>query len=528
MRNHSPFHSIQVALKQHHREIRLTKPPLLLLEVIERTNLYCHSSGATVSDALNAVCRGYRNDYIAWKGFPPDHSTPEPFTFFDRVLCVGAFSIMLFECLCASVLAAMTLAVSPRVAVLVGIGITVVFTMAMKAVWHLYIAPDEEQPRRALANLYSWLLPVFAVWTAALVAALLLPRLIDESTPALNLCFNIVMSVLTVVSPVLCGILFTAGGLYSWARTHTRHYHRLTTLRGRIIALLAECERLAIRCGVRPGADANRQYSNRQSSLHGVIQLILAALLLTAHGHGQTRGEFWFDDSTSPLHAALVSGEDQFFHLLSLPEPLGGIHSWSLFRFSQDAANAFPAAALNVDPFVEPACKSDSHLDELTQIFRRPQTAAKRNLEKDCAQSQRQARIGYDQIVFSKIAAAKSAFDRAPLAKGSCTALIDLLNRLRDQPPAQAPAEAIILTDGIESCMTTVVRRLEKPLNGVCVLMVIVPPTASPRGRTPWRIFELRREWWKKVAPWIRVIPASQFTAVASYTILSASVQGPP
>src|SRR5258708_31925836 len=118
----------------------------------------------------------------------------------------------------------MTFAVPQLAAVAIGVALTVVVTFGTKAVWQLYVSTEEFQPRKGLARLYRWLIPLFAAWMVTLTMALLLPRLADESTVLLNILFNVAMSALSTLSPALGGLLFTAADLYGWSRRPTSDY----------------------------------------------------------------------------------------------------------------------------------------------------------------------------------------------------------------------------------------------------------------------------------------------------------------
>jgi hypothetical protein len=507
MKDHSPLRAIPGAAKKYRREIRIPRPPTLLLETAAQALRYCAVTIEFLQDAQEGVRRAYSKGYIAWNGTSPEHINPEPFTSFDRVLSIGAFCVMLFECLCAAILASMTLALPTLAAVAVGVVLTAVFTLTMKAVWHLHIAPDEVQPRRALSTLYRWIMPLAAVWLAALIVALLLPRIVDESTPAINLVFNINMSLLTVLSPALSGLLFTAANLYGWARGRTREYHKLLTLRRDVEALAEECERAV---GASGGPLPVQKHRGAAETLpraaSGVLALVFVAMFTAASAHAQTRGEFWLDDSRSPVAQELDSAEDQFFKTLPAVVTQAGASSWEFFRFSRNAATARPVTTLDMNPFVSPACDAPAERDELTKLFRRPQMAANRASAKQCADLRAVARDNYARELSARVARAKEAFDAAPRARGTCTALMDLMNRLINTPSAQAPRFVVVVSDAVESCVPTREIRLPQPPSSMKALMVVVPSIEGSRKFTPWQEFELRRQAWRRTAPWLEVI----------------------
>ena len=175
MKDHSPLRVIPIDVKKtggrsafHGRPLCSSKPPRSRCAIAPRRSRFYKTPRKASAGPIR-------------KGISPARlaagtSESGTFTSFDRVLWIGAFCVMLFECLCAVILASMTLAIPTPAAVVVGIALTAVFTLTMKAVWHLHIAADEVQPRRALATLYRWIMPLAAAWAAALIVALLLPR----------------------------------------------------------------------------------------------------------------------------------------------------------------------------------------------------------------------------------------------------------------------------------------------------------------------------------------------------------------
>lgn len=508
MRDRSPLRAIPAEVMNHRQEISIPRPPAMLLETLARAKRYCAATAELLEDAQTGVRRGYQKSYTAWFGSPPEHPNPEMFTSFDRVLWIGAFCVMVFECLCAAVLTSMTLAVPKVAAVLVGVALTAVFTLTMKAVWHLHVAPDEVQPRRALATLYRWLMPLFAAWAVALIVALLLPRLVDQSTPVMNICFNIVMSVLTVLSPALSGLLFTAANLYGWARERTRDHHRLLTLRRDVEALSEECERTTPPGNAQPVQIVKHRDSTESLRHAGTtaLSLLLAGLLIATSANAQKRGEFWLDDSRSPSIQDLNSAEDQFFKTLPAAMDGAGARYWEFFRFSRNAANARPVVTLETSPFVMPTCAPPVQTDELTKLFQRPQMAAKRVGEKRCAELRAAGQDKYARELSDQVTKVREAFDAAPRARGNCTALLDLMNRLVNAPPRQAPNLVVIVSDAIESCASVHGIRLAQPKAQMRALMVIVPSVEGGRQLTPWQEFELRKKSWRETAPWLEVL----------------------
>lgn len=518
MRDRSPLTAIPSAVEKYRREICIPSPPAMLVETVTRAQHYCTTTAELLEDALSGVRRGYQKGFIAWFGSSPEHANPEMFTSFDRVLWVGAFCVMLFECLCAAVLASLTLVVPLVVAGLVGIALTAVFTLTMKAVWHLHIALNEGQPRRALATLYRWLMPLFVAWAVALIVALLLPRLVDEATPTMNVCFNVVMSVLTVLSPALSALLLTAANLYGWARSQTSEYHKLLALRRDVEMLSRQCERAVCAShNPQPTQISKHRDSNEPLRHVGptVLPLLLVAFLTVGSANAQGRGELWFDDSASPNIQDLATAEDQFFSTLPVAMDAAAIRSWRFFRFSRNAANARPVVTLDINPFASPTCAPSAQPNELTRLFRRPQMAAKRVSEKQCTELRTAARDQYERELTAKVTKAREAFDAAPRARGTCTALLDLMHRLMNEPPRQTPNFIVIISDAVESCVPMRGIRLAQPQSAMRALMVVVPSAAGGRKFTPWQEFELRRQNWGHAAPWLEVIPVSLLTGAA-------------
>jgi hypothetical protein len=234
--------------------------------------------------------------------------------------------------------------------------------------------------------------------------------------------------------------------------------------------------------------------------------LLLAVVLAARSAHAQTRSEFWLDDSRSPIAQELNSAEDQFFKTLPVAVTEAGARSWGFFRFSRNAATARPVVTLDMDSFVAPACAPPAQTDELRRLFKRPQMAANRASEKRCADLLAAAQGNYARELRSKVIKAREAFDAAPRAHGTCTALLDLMNRLISAPAVQAPRFVVIVSDAVESCIATRGIRLPQPKSSMRALMVVVPSIEGSRKLTPWQEFELRRQTWGQTAPWLEMI----------------------
>ena len=499
-----------IAIASYRQEIQIPRPPDRAAEVVAQTRRYCESTGELLAEAEEQVEHRYQRDHVGWFGVAPDHKRPRLFTSVDRVLWIGGFCLVAFESLCAAVLAAMTLAASPLVAAAVGVGITAVLTLTMKAVWYLYVSPDEAQPRRAVATLYRWLLPLFALWAVALVTALLLPRLMNEATTVMEVAFNVAMSVLTVVSPALSGILFTAAALFGWARARSREANELRGLRHKIHTLSQECDRASPQTTATSGSIDSEHHGTSKALKRAttVAVMAFATLIVATPVLAQSRGALWMDDSSSARHEDVKRARDQFFALL--PSAVNdGVGAWEFFRFTRDALNATPVAAFDVPPFAPPGCDDLLAASELTTLFRRPKNAARRQAEQRCADRRATARAEYDTALAGRIAMVRDTLDAKPKATGPCTGLVDLLSRLVNQPSTRSSI-VVIISDGIESCVPTAGLQLLPPPPTVRVLMAAVPSTTG--GRSPWQEFETRRNTWRRVAPWMEVVPLSQLT----------------
>jgi hypothetical protein len=230
---------------------------------------------------------------------------------------------------------------------------------------------------------------------------------------------------------------------------------------------------------------------------------------LNAEPHGQ----FWFDDSRSPDVQALAAAEDQFFTVLPEAMSGSGLRRWEFFRFSRDAANARPAAILAARPYEPVVCASPNENDEIAKLFKRPQAAAKRARESGCADRQAASRSEYDKSIGDQVRRTRTDFDKAPPARGDCTALFDLMYRLGNERPGSAPSIAVIVSDGIESCVAARNARIPAPTNATRVLMVVVPPLAGAPRMTPWQSLDMQRANWKQIAPWLEVISTPSLNA---------------
>jgi hypothetical protein len=339
------FAAISLA-SQLREELNLPGLSETMAETRARALGACNAILTELEEEMEAARALFGLYFHAWSGHPAARSVPFVVTNRDRVLFFGAVCFMLFECGCAAVLASMTFAVPQLLAIAIGVALTVVVTFGMKAVWQLYVAAEEFQPRKGLARLYRWLIPLFAVWTVTLTLALLLPRLADESTVLLNILFNVAMSVLSTLSPALGGLLFTAADIYGWSRKPTRDYRDMMIARREFVHVRDQCLRAAPYAP--PATDpvipqdqiaSAKGGDSRHLVGAGGLMLLLLALFATP-AHAQIRGQLWLDDSPSPSTQDLAQAEGQFFAALPVVSDASGASSWQLFRFGRNATSA--------------------------------------------------------------------------------------------------------------------------------------------------------------------------------------------
>jgi hypothetical protein len=481
----------------------------------------CNAISIELEEEMEAARALFGLSFHAWSGDPAARSVPFVVTNRDRVLFVGALCFVLFECACGAVLASMTFAVPQLLAVAIGISLTVVMTFGMKAVWQLYVAAEECQPRKGLARLHRWLIPLFTAWTATLTLALLLPRLADESSVLLNILFNVTMSALSTLSPALGGLLFTAADIYGWSRTPTREYRDMLIARREFGHVREQCLRVPRPAPPSPDlpVSADRVAAGRNGDARhlvgsGALMLLLLALFATS-AQAQMRGQLWLDDSPSPSAEDLAQAERQFFAALPAVSDASGSGSWRFFRFGRDA-NVSAVASLTLVAHVAPACETSEKSDELRKLFKRPRGAGLKHDADRCAEARTAARERYERERLSNIARAKAALDVAPRVRGSCTALADVLRRVANEPREQAPTLVVLVTDGEESCEPVHGVRLPAPASATRTLLILVPSNADARaGTTPWKEFERRRKQWREMAPWVETHPSAFLTSSA-------------
>jgi hypothetical protein len=220
----------------------------------------------------------------------------------------------------------------------------------------------------------------------------------------------------------------------------------------------------------------------------------------------QTRGEVWIDRSESTFAAGVEQTVETAFTVLPrLAE--AGVRQWDLYGFAGKAFSAKPFNSMILPPLSSSGCLAPPPEFEIDRIFRNTAHAATARQEKLC-DDQRQAELRkYHAAVNNALQSARAGLSGLTAEAPHRTCLVELLSRVSD-PRLDPPRYVLIVTDGEETCEPRIHAALPAPAAPVSAVMVIVPEKTPKNGRTPRQHLSAVEEYWRRVAPWVQIVPS--------------------
>jgi len=489
-------------IEEFRTELEFLGPPDVVAALLARVRAWARTTLDMIADLKKDVCADYSADYGKWNGAEPQIKMPADASDWGWTLRASAFAAMLLECGFAAILAALTFNLPSLPAALTGILITVVITLVFKGVWRI-LCRDEHRPRKGVRTLSLQLLVVFPAWLLALTGALLLGRTLTEATPVANLVFITLMTVLTVLSPMLAAILFTFSELQGWARKHARQWRALEKLELDVHELEAYCDAVQGRLA---GEPQNKPQSSVGSAGRSLAPAAVALLLLVCAAPlraSTCRNQLWVDFSRSPSSAERRSAVESSLALLPrLAESECG-QEWDLFGFAGAGFSATAFHIISLPKRQTGAGQVQASKIEMDRVFRNLAKQAAAERQQQCDEIRQREALAYQSAIDSQISQAREELARFKVPDAGRTCIVDLLLRLSET----APRRALVLTDGEETCARRYRGPIPAPERGTAVIMVIVSQERSKTAETPRQYYLRMKDKWLKVAPWINVVP---------------------
>lgn len=494
-------------IREFNGELRYPGGPDAVRELHDKITAWIRSIRSAIATQKDRVSSQFAHGYRLWNGREPSSCVPINHEGWLTNLRVGAYCAVGLECLFASVLASIVLNAPRSVAVGIGLALTLCLTSVMKAAFRLWAARHHEQPRKAVAQLnlaLAWVLPW---WVLAFIGTVQFARMISEATALAEWVFALLLTVLTVTSPMVAGILFSACDLRSWAHGPTREWEFLETLEHAV-------DELENRCRIEKGdsdsggeeADSEEQPASR--AMAASKSLAVAALLaFSASGlAAETRCELWVDKSTSPAVRELATATGSALALLAkLGEKSHEGMRCGLYGFAGDSFYAVPTDEASFPAAPSDQCPPPARTSELG-LFRPVALHAQEQEQRRCRDIRQQRQKVHEDAVGRAIRSAREHLGSYSPTKPERTCLVDVFLRLSQATKDPAPELVLLVTDGEETCLPAYRQPIPAPKIRGKTVMALVPKQTAARGESQAEWHRRTSHKWRQIVPWVSVI----------------------
>lgn len=476
----------------------------LTAEVQERTDLNVAVIRKEKTRAHDEFARRYEN--ATGEALPPE-AEPRIVSRFVAVTYIAAGAVALLDAVVSAIIGAATFNIGLTAAAGAGALLAVVLTVIFKGVCGHLASRFQDRPKKALQVLDRALVIVAVPWTACFFGALFLGRFASGGAWSDTL-FNILVTALAVLSPLLSALLLVCAGVRGWDRGPVRLYHRLEKIERDLAELQTRCRARPGEEGPAPAAPTAPTSADAPPSSRAAAALLFGLMLIPAL-RAQPLGQIWVDGSPSPEAAGIARALDSSLALLPQIAQVTQVREVEVYAFAGDSFDAAPVGKpIQIPRFTPPDCTAARQRSERTRIFKAP------DQDRDCSQKTDEARKQHDSGVADEIRRARDELARYAPSMPNRTCIVDLLARLG--MPASRPIRfAVVITDGIETCEPRARQALAPPPGAIDVVLVIVPDgKKQSSGLSNYRRFEELKALWERRAPWLKaVVPRASLSA---------------
>ena len=466
-----------------------------------------------VQSQRERVSGDYVHGFRLWTGREPETGVPADHGGSMRTLRWGAIGSVLLECLFSSALATVTLNLNAPMAACIGLLFTLCATSVAKAVCRVWAAREEARPQKALRDLNVALAWVTPVWVVAFVGVIQFSRMISTGTDLALFIFGGLLTVLTVASPALAGLLFTACDIRAWASRAVAEWHFLDRVEHQLTELEGLCEKVEAAMASpqqpRPSHNAHRPDNGTGDPPATAGAIAAGALLAILCAQGAVAQDhdcaIWFDKSTSPAAAEMASAAESSLRLIArLAAMPNGPSRCSLYGF---AGGSFHAASFHnaIFPGRPDETCAPKKKNELALFFKQVSENSRAAEEKRCDDQRQRRRAEYEDETRRQVQLARERLALYSPSAPDKTCIVDLLLRF-SQSRVDLPRFTLILTDGEETCSPGYRQVISAPKSGGRVVMALVPQQNRRGSDTPAQRHQHLTEQWQKIAPWVTVV----------------------
>jgi hypothetical protein len=294
-------------------------------------------------------------------------------------------------------------------------------------------------------------------------------------------------------------------GLLSWAHKHAVTFEQLSDLELELDQLQQTCVTLAVAYPV------NQSLEKRRLALAATtVVALLACFSANAYATSEC-ASLWIDSSLSVADSSVREGAAASA-LALLPAWVASTScvSWGFYAFAGDSFSEapfirvqFPHCPSSICPIPKPARNDLS-------VFKGPTDAAEQAWQKKCEEYRLNETRTYKQAFDARATEVREKLAAYRPVEPERTCLLDLLARLRDSDETQF---AVVITDGVETCLPSFRGPIAGPLTHKAIVMVLISPHKMQKSLSPGIYFSQRRDFWMTLAPWLKaIIPAPRLS----------------
>lgn len=504
----SLLRSIPKELKAKWQQLRAGGSVDHLLRTFHNIKTWAAGALLRVRAAKEQVAEEYRRIWELWHERQP-YAEMLPQAVYYQVLAAsgcasgGWFGLGL-EGLLTAAMSVFFLAIPKVLALLIGLLICILLAFFLKGAVKMFLPVAEHHPRKVLLLVAL----TIAFLLAAVLIVLLLGFLIRGASGFLALLmgplFSLVLSVLSVLIPVIAGLLFLACALLGWSARLAHLYEELCTLDRKIVELDSHVD-YRIRELLPPPSESTEIAKVpvfRVGSTVAVAILLCGGLAdLRAQSVAHTR----VDITSSVDRADLSNGLRQLSESSAALTTALGITRWEFIPFSDDAWTAAPSAAVAMPILSTVRCTNvlPSEADFFSGVAKARQDEAQRK----CDQMKNIAQQQYEETLLIKITDWRKSLVPPPAISNRCTSFFDALARVS---MTQGPALELILSDGVETCR--IPQNIPAPPPSVKAVLVLLNTLGRPTHMSPAQAFLEREHEIQRFAPWLQIVPTWNVT----------------
>jgi len=504
----SLLRSIPKELKAKWQQLRAGGAVDHLLRTFHDIQTWAKGALLRVHAAKDQIAAEYRRIWELWHERQPYTEMLPQVVYYQALAASGCASGGWFglglEGMLTAAMSVFLLAVPKGVAVFIGLLVCILLAFFLKGAVKMFLPIAEHHPKKVL--LFVALTIAFLLGTVLIV--LLIGFLIRGATGFLALLmgplFSVVLSVLSVLIPVIAGLLFLASALLGWSARLAHFFEDLCTIERKILELNSHVD-YRIRELLPPPSASKEIVKAPMFRIGSTVTLAIFLCGGFCALRAQPVAHARIDSTSSVDRVDLANGLRLLSESSAALTITFGITRWEFIPFSDDAWTAAPTAAVDMPNLPSVSC--GRILPSEADFFSGVAQARQEEARKKCNQIKSTAQQQYEAMLLTKVTEWRKNIIPPQLVSNRCTSFFDLLTRVS---MIQGPAVELIFSDGIETCRAP--QNVPPPSPNVKAVLVLLNTLSRPARMSPAQEFLERKREVQRFAPWLQIIPTWNLT----------------